>query len=113
MLYETVTPNNRYYTAFGVLKKFLSDHGYEISNFDLIRQATDRVVIWVEQGTGLIDGVQNSGDITHFVCVKLSPTQFEIWGYFGNYQQAYRTSFDFVDVNTPSPLNTEIPEYHN
>lgn len=113
MNYETPTPNNRYYTAYGVLKKFIDDHSYVISNFDLIKQATDRVIIWVEDNTGSIEGVTDSEHITHFVCVKLSPTQFEIWGYLGNYSQAYRTSFDFADVNTPSPLNSEIPRYHN
>lgn len=113
MNYETPAPSNRYYTAYGVLKKFIDDHSYVISNFDLIKQATDRVIIWVEDNTGSIDGVTDSEHITHFVCVKLSPTQFEIWGYLGNYSQAYRTSFDFADVNTPSPLNSEIPSYHN
>lgn len=114
MVYENPTnANNRYYTAYGVLKKFLDEHSYEISNFDLIKQATDRVIIWVADNTGSIPNVTDSEHITHFVCVKLAPTQFEIWGYYGDYSQAYRTSFDYADVNTPSPLNSEIPEYHN
>lgn len=104
MLYETPTPNNRYYTAYGVLKKYLDDNNYVISNFSLIRQAVDRVIIWVDD---------NELNATHFICVKLSPTQFQIWGYNGNYQQVFSTSFDFADVNTPNPLNSEIPKYHN
>lgn len=121
MLYETPTPNNRYYTAFGVLKKFMEDNGYVISNFSLIKQAVDRVVIWCQEGYGHIVierenefiTIPDSDKITHFICVKLSPTQFQIWGYLGNYQQCYMTTFDFADVNTPSTLNSEIPEYHN
>lgn len=111
MLYEQVTPNNRYYTAYGVLKKFLDDHEYVISNFSLIKQAVDRAVIWVEDNTGSIDGVTDSEHITHFICVKLAPTQFQIWGYLGNYQQCYNSSFDYADVNTPSPLNSDLPSY--
>lgn len=111
MLYETPTANNRYYTAYGVLKQFLNKYSYVISNFSLIRQAVDRVCIWVEDTTGVIPGVADSEHITHFICVKLSPTQFQIWGYFSNYSQAYMTSFDFADVNTPNPLNSELPQY--
>lgn len=111
MLYETPTPNNRYYTAYGVLRKFMDDHGYVISNFSLIKQAVDRVCIWNESGYGHIDGVEDSDQITHFICVKMSPTQFQIWGYLGNYQQCFNTSFDYSDVNTPSPLNSELPQY--
>lgn len=114
MIYENPSnSSNRYYTAYGVLKQFLDKHNYVISNFDLIKQATDRVIIWVEDDSGSIDNVENSTHITHFVCVKLAPTQFEIWGYLGDYTQCYRTSFDYADVNTPSPLNSEIPSYHN
>jgi len=118
MLYETPTPNNRYYTAYGVMKKFMEDNGYVITNFSLIKQAVDRVIIWCETGYGRIldingNEVPNSNQITHFVCIKLSPTQFQIWGYLGNYSQCYSTTFDFADVNTPSQLNSEIPEYHN
>lgn len=114
MLYENPTnANNRYYTAYGVLKNFLDTHNYVISNFNLIKQATDRIIIWVEDNSGYIEGITDSEHITHFICVKLAPTQFEIWGYLGDYSQCYRTSFDYADVNTPSPLNSEIPEYHN
>lgn len=111
MLYERPTPNNRYYTAFGVLENFMKDHGYKIVNFSLINQAVDRVIIWNEHGYGHIDGVEDSENITHFICVKLAPTQFQIWGYLGNYQQCYNTSFDFSDVNTPYPLNSDLPQY--
>ena len=111
MLYEQTTPNNRYYTAYGVLKMFLEDHSYQITNFDTIHQAVDRVIMWTMNGTGHIDGVENSDQITHFVCVKLAPTQFQIWGYFGNYEQAYMTSFDYADVNTPRDLATKRPDY--
>lgn len=111
MLYETPTPNNRYFTAYGVLKKFMADNGYVVGNFSLIKQAVDRVIIWCESGYGHIDGVEHSEDITHFICVKLAPTQFQIWGYLSDYSQCYVTSFDFADVNTPSPLNSELPNY--
>lgn len=86
---------NTFYTAYNVLKKYISEQGLEIVNFSLIKQAPDRVVIWVED---------NDKGITHYVCVKMSCTQFLIWGYDNNYEEKISTSFDYADVNTPPLL---------
>ena len=99
-------PNsNTYYTAYGVLKKYLSDRGYTIVNFSLQHQAVDRIEMWVEP----------TGDAApvNFVCVKMSPTQFLIWGYKNDYTQVVSTGYNFADVNTPSMLNTDRPAYTN
>lgn len=94
---------NRYYTAYGVLKNYLTvEHDYTIVNYSLQNQAVDRVQIWVETPN---DGLMN------FVCIKLSPTQFHIWGYNTRYQLVLQTGYNFADVNTPSPLNSELPQY--
>lgn len=83
---------NTYYNAFDVLKSYIKGKGLEITNFSLIRNAPDRVVIWVGD---------NDQNITHYVCVKASLTQFLIWGYGENYEEVMHTSFDYADVNTP------------
>lgn len=83
---------NTFYTAFDVLKRYINSQGLEIVNFSLQHQAPDRVVMWVED---------NDKGFTHFVCVKMSCTQFLIWGYDNNYSEKLATSFDYADVNTP------------
>lgn len=75
-----------YYNAYDVLKDYIKERGFEIRNFNLIKQRPDHVIIWVEKP---------ENEITHFVCQKNSPTQFFIWGYNSNGQQAYHTSFSF------------------
>lgn len=83
---------NTFYTAFQVLKDYIEKEGYTISNFSLMGNAPDRVVIWV---------AENEKGITHFVCVKMGCTQFLIWGYSNDYSQVIATGFDYADVNTP------------
>lgn len=84
---------NTFYTAYSVLKSYIQKHGYKIINFSLRGQAPDRVVIWVEE---------NDNKVTHFVCIKMSCTQFLIWGYNNDYEQIIATGFDYADVNTPN-----------
>lgn len=88
---------NTFYTALSVLKNYIQKHGYEIINFSLQGQAPDRVVMWV---------AENENHVTHFVCIKMSCTQFLLWGYGNNYEEVLHTSFDYADVNTPD-LETE------
>lgn len=83
---------NTFYTAFDVLNRYVKQQGLTIVNFSLQEQSPDRVVIWVEN---------NESKITHFVCIKLSCTQFLIWGYNSEYEQVLATGYDFADVNTP------------
>lgn len=83
---------NTFYTALSVLENYIHKNSYKIINFSLQGQAPDRVVMWVEE---------NEKQVTHFVCVKMSCTQFLIWGYGNNYEQVISTSFDYADVNTP------------
>lgn len=84
---------NTFYTAFDVLKKYIERTGHTISFFSLSEQSPDRVVMWVEE---------NVEEITHFVCAKMSCTQFLIWGYDNNFRQVISTGFDYADVNTPN-----------
>lgn len=84
---------NTFYTAYSVLKTYLDKHDYEIVNLSLINQAVDRVVIWVN--------APDDEAPTHFVCLKISTTQFLIWGYKSDYTEVLHTSFSFADVNTP------------
>nr|DAX02407.1 MAG TPA: hypothetical protein [Caudoviricetes sp.] len=88
---------NTFYTSFSVLKSFIHKEGLTIVNFSLIEQAADRVTIWVED---------NDKGYTHFTCIKMSCTQFIIFGYNNNYEQILVTGYDFADVNTP-PLLAE------
>lgn len=91
---------NTFYTAFDVLKKYITEvQKLEISTFSLMGQAPDRVIIWV---------TENEKNFTHFVCIKMSCTQFLIWGYDNNYQQILSTGYDYADVNTPN-LHIEKP----
>lgn len=77
-----------YYNAFDVLKKWLEENNYIITNFELMRQRPDNVLIWVDNN--------NSLSATHFVCEKNSPTQFLIWGYNEDGEQIYNTSLSFA-----------------
>lgn len=87
---------NTFYTAYSVLKGYIEKQELSIINFSLLKQSPDRVVIWVED---------NLQQITHYVCVKMSCTQFLIWGYNNNYEQVVSTGFDYADVNTPELNN--------
>lgn len=87
---------NTFYTAFSVLKHYIKSLNLSIANFSLAENAPDRVVIWVEE---------NAQGITHLVCIKMSCTQFLIWGYGNNYEEVIHTSFDYADVNTPPNLS--------
>lgn len=83
---------NTYYSAYSVLKNYVDKQGLKIVNFSLIKQSPDRVTMWVED---------NDRNITHLVCIKMSCTQFLIWGYNNDYEQIISTGFDYADVNTP------------
>lgn len=91
---------NRFYSAFNVLKWYVEEkHECTIVNYT-VRQRYNHCVIWV---------APNENNITHFVCDKLSPTQFVIRWYGGDeleYEQLGSTSYDFVDVNTPPDVVT-------
>lgn len=93
---------NRIYTAYSVLKKYIDDHGYTITNYSLLKQSPDRVIMWVDE---------NPEHHTHFVCIKMSCTQFLIWGYGEDYKQSLYTSFDFADQNTPYLYSGDVPYY--
>ena len=88
---------NTFYTAYAVLKKWIEDNGLTIVNFSMQQCSTDRVVMWVEE---------NGAGYTHFVCIKVSPTLFLLWGYGNNYQKLLHTSVDYADVNTPPDMQT-------
>ncbi len=90
---------NTFYTAFSVLKHYIESLNLSIANFSLAENAPDRVVIWVEE---------NEKGITHLVCIKMSCTQFLIWGYGNNYEEVIHTSFDYADVNTPPNLAPDV-----
>lgn len=83
---------NTFYTAFSVLKDYIDKQGLTVVNFALQDQSPDRVVIWV---------TENQQGISHFVCMKVSPTQFLLWWYDNQYTEMGHTSFDYADVNTP------------
>ncbi len=87
---------NTFYTAFSVLRHYIEALNLTVANFSLAENAPDRVVIWVEE---------NDRNITHLVCIKMSCTQFLIWGYGNNYEEVLHTSFDYADVNTPPNLS--------
>lgn len=91
--------SNTFYSAFDVLKKYITDSGYSVTNFSLVFQSPDHVTMWV---------AENAQEITHFVAQKISPTQFLIWGYGENYAERLSTSFDFADVNTPPISHSSI-----
>jgi hypothetical protein len=85
---------NTFYSPYSVLKKYIQDvQNLEIVNFSLLQQSPNRIVMWV---------ADNDKNLTHFVCVKMSSTQFLIWGYNNNYEQVINTSYDYADVNTPN-----------
>ena len=86
---------NTFYTAFSVLKEYITKQGLEIINFAMQDCSPDRVVMWV---------TENGAGITHFVCMKVSPTQFLLWWYGSDYAEIGRTSFDYADVNTPGSI---------
>lgn len=88
---------NTFYTAYAVLKKWIEDNGLTIVNFSMQQCSTDRVVMWVDE---------NGAGYTHFVCIKISPTQFLLWGYGSDYQELLHTSFYYADVNTPPNMQT-------
>ena len=88
---------NTFYTAYSVLKKWIDDNGLTIVNFSMQQCSPDRVVMWVQE---------NAAGYTHFVCVKISPTQFLLWGYGDDYTEKLHTSFDYADVNTPENLQS-------
>lgn len=77
-----------YYSAFDVLKKYLEQNHYVISNFNLMFQRPDNVLIWVDN--------QNPKKATHFVCEKNSPTQFLIWGYIEDGTEIVHTSLSYA-----------------
>lgn len=76
-----------YYTAFSVLQSYLTENGYAIQNFSLQEQAPDRVEIWVES---------NPQNVVNFVCVKMSCSQFLIWGYAADSAQIISTGFNYA-----------------
>lgn len=82
---------NTYYSAFDVLKSYIKSQELTIVNYT-VKQRYTHCTMWV---------APNEGNITHFVCDKVSPTQFIIYWYGEDYAQLGQTSFDFVDVNTP------------
>lgn len=90
---------NTFYTAFSVLKHYIESLNLSIANFSLSENLPDRVVVWVEE---------NEQGITHLVCIKMSCTQFLIWGYGNNYEEVIHTSFDYADVNTPPNLAPDV-----
>ncbi len=87
---------NTFYTAFSVLRNYIDALNLTVEIFSLAENAPDSVVIWVEE---------NDRNITHLVCIKMSCTQFLIWGYGNNYEEVLHTSFDYADVNTPPNLS--------
>ena len=88
---------NTFYTAFSVLKDYITKQGLEIVNFAMQDCSPDRVVMWV---------TENGAGITHYVCRKVSPTQFLLWWYGSDYAEIGRTSFDYADANTPSSIRS-------
>lgn len=88
---------NTFYTAFSVLKDYITKQGLEIVNFAMQDCSPDRVVMWV---------TENGAGITHYVCMKVSPTQFLLWWYGSGYAEIGRTSFDYADANTPSSIQS-------
>lgn len=86
---------NTFYTAFSVLKSYIEKQGLTIVNFAMQECSPDRVVMWV---------TENGAGITHFVCMKVSPTQFLLWWYGNDYTELGHTSFDYADTNTPDTI---------
>lgn len=88
---------NTFYTAFSVLKSYIDKQGLTVVNFAMQECSLDRIVMWVDE---------NGAGITHFVCMKVSPTQFLLWWYGSDYAEIGRTSLDYADVNTPETIQS-------
>lgn len=77
-----------YYSAFDVLKRYIIENGYTITNFNLSEQRPDNVIIWIDDN--------NEKKITHFICEKNSPTQFIIWAYLSDGTEVIHTSMSYA-----------------
>lgn len=87
-----------------MINDYVSGLGLEIINFNLIENAPDRVTVWVKD---------NSQGYANFVCLKVSPTMFLIWGYGTDYKEKLHTSFNYADVNTPNIQPMQNPHAYD
>ena len=89
---------NTFYTAQTVLKNFVADNDYTVTQQSMNFSGAKYSKMWVEE----------KDEVTSLLCCQRTRTMFEIFGYKSDYSEAFRTSFDYADVNTP-PLAIQSP----
>jgi len=90
--------SNTFYSAQSVLKNYVTDNGYTVTQQSMYFSGAKYSKMWVVEKNG----------VTSLLCCQRTRTMFEIFGYNSDYSEIFRTSFDYADVNTP-PLAVESP----